>query len=172
MTRRGEKLMLTVVATLTAWLTLFAVAQAQTSCGGQPPIHDQTLKADLEGKAQSLSKSVGDANLKGQIETARTDIFSKYPNAGATRSDAYLLWVFCNSVMRDPKLSNQEKLRAILEFRQGEREPVPQEKASTQGNQSPAISGSEAGIPLGPPSMEALPGNPTTPLPGPMPRGR
>jgi hypothetical protein len=132
--------MRTVAATLAAWLVLFTVAQAQPSCGDPPRVDDQTLKGDLEGKAQFLSKLVGDANLKGQIETARTDIFSKYPNAGATRSDAYLEYMFCSFVLTDPKLSAQEKFRVIQEFRQLAAQPVPSApQASTRGDQSPAV---------------------------------
>jgi hypothetical protein len=131
--------MRTVVAPLAAWLALFAIAQAEPSCGDPPRVDDQSLKGDLEGKAQFLSKLIGDANLKGQIETARTDIFSKYPNAGATRSDAYLEYMFCSFVLTDPKLTAQEKFRAIQEFRQAERQPVQPPQASTHGDQSPAV---------------------------------
>src|SRR5438128_128630 len=103
-------------------LVAFALpAQAQPSCGDPPRVDDQSLKGDLEGRARFLSSLVGDANLKGQIEAARTDIFSKYPNAGATRSDAYLQYMFCSFVLSDPKLSAKEKMAAIQEFRQ----PLP-----------------------------------------------
>lgn len=131
--------MRTVVATSAAWLA-FAVAQAQPSCGDPPRVDDEMLKGDLEGKAQFLSKLVGDANLKGQIETARTDIFNKYPNARATRSDAYLEYMFCSFVLMDPKLPTQEKFRAIQEFRQLAAQPVPSApQATTRGDQSPAV---------------------------------
>jgi hypothetical protein len=140
-----------VVATLAAWLAWFAVAQAQPSCGEPPRVDDQTLKGDLEGKAKFLLSFVGDANLKGQIETARTDIFSKYPNAGATRSDAYLEYMFCSFVLTDQKLSAQEKFHAIQEFRQGAAQPVPSApKASTRGEQSAAVnSGGNVNIQYG-----------------------
>jgi hypothetical protein len=132
--------MRTAMATLAVWLVLFAVAQAQPSCGDPPRIDDQTLKGDLDGKAQFLSRLVGDASLKGHIETARTDIFSKYPNAGATRSDAYLEYMFCSFVLTDSKLSAQEKFRAIQEFRQLAAQPVPSApQAFTRGEQSPAV---------------------------------
>jgi hypothetical protein len=132
-----ESLMRSVVATLTTWLALSAAAQAQPSCGDPPRVDDHTLKGDLEGKAKLLSSLVGDTNLKGKIETARTDIFSKYPNAGPARSDAYLEYMFCSFVLTDPKLSAQEKFHAIQEFRQRTAQPAPQ--ASTLGEQSPAV---------------------------------
>jgi hypothetical protein len=116
--------MRTIVATLVAWLAFSAVARAQPSCGEPPRVDDQTLKGEVEGKAKFLSSLVGDANLKGQIETARTDIFSKYPNAGSTRSDAYLEYVFCSFVLSDPKWTAEAKFRAILEFRQVAAQPA------------------------------------------------
>jgi hypothetical protein len=151
--------MRTAMATLAAWLVLFAVAQAQPSCGDPPRVDDQTLKGDLEGKAQFLSKLVGDASLKGQIETARTDIFSKYPNAGTARSDAYLQYMFCSFVLTDPKLSAQEKFHHILEFRQVVAQPVPSApQASTRGEQSPAVnSGGNVNIQYGTPPPAAQP---------------
>lgn len=124
-------------------LMLSFSARAQPSCGDPPRVDDQTLKGDLEGKAQFLSRLVGDANLKGQIETARTDIFSKYPNAGEAHSDAYLEYMFCSFVLSDPKLTAQEKLRAILEFRQAEREPV------ARGAQSTTVTGAPGGVTAG-----------------------
>jgi len=151
--------MRTIVAALAASIAVSALAHAQPSCGDPPRVDDQTLKGDLEGKAKFLSGLVGDANLKGQIETARTDIFSKYPNAGTTRSDAYLQYMFCSFVLSDPKLSAQEKFRAILEFRQATVQPVPSApQASTRGDQSPAVNaGGNVGIQYGAPPPPAQP---------------
>jgi hypothetical protein len=125
------------LAVVVAALPLASEAQ-QPSCGDPPRVDDQSLKGDLEGKAKFLSSLVGDAGLKGQFETARTDIFSKYPNADRTRSDAYLEYMLCSFVMSDPKLSSQEKFRAIQEFRQtGSQSPQP--SISTKGAQSPVV---------------------------------
>jgi hypothetical protein len=132
-----EHAMRAAVISFAAWLVLGAVAVAQPSCGDPPRVDDQTLKGDLEGKAKFLSSLVGDANLKGQVETARIDIFSKYPNAGSARSDAYLEYMFCSFVLSDPKWSPQERFRAILEFRNLTAQPIP--SAATRGDQSPAI---------------------------------
>jgi hypothetical protein len=125
---------------LTVWFALCGLAQAQPSCGEPPRVDDLTLKGDLEGKAQFLSKLVGEGDLKGKVEAARTDIFSKYPKAGEAHSDAYLEYMFCSFVLSDSKLSGQEKLHAILDFRQAEREPaLPSPTAMTHGDQSPAV---------------------------------
>src|SRR5215469_16431246 len=104
-----------LIALVMAIMPSLSLAQ---QCGDPPRVDDQSLKGDLEGKAKFLSSLVGDAALKGQIETARTDVFGKYPDANRAHSDTYLLYMFCTSVLSDPKLSAQEKFRAILEFRQ------------------------------------------------------
>jgi hypothetical protein len=141
------------------WLAFsVVVAQAQPSCGDPPRVDDQTLKGDLEGKAKFLSSLVGDASLKGQVETARTDVFSKYPNAGSTRSDAYLEYMFCSFVLGDLKWSAQEKFRAILEFRQAAALPPPSASAATRGDQSPAVnSGGNVNVQYGPTAPAAPP---------------
>jgi hypothetical protein len=94
-----------------------SVAHTQ-QCGDPPRVDDQSLKGELEGKAKFLSGWIGDAGLKGQVETARSDVLSKYPNADRVRSDAYLSYMFCTFVLTDVKLSSEEKFRKILEFRQ------------------------------------------------------
>jgi hypothetical protein len=156
--------MRTAVAAIVASIAIVTLAHAQPSCGDPPRVDDQSLKGDLEGKAKFLSSLVGDANLKGQIETARTDIFGKYPNAGATRSDAYLQYMFCSFVLSDPKLSAQDKFHAILEFRQATTQPVQAAvpRVSTQGNQSPGVnSGGNVTIQYGaPPSPPPAPAGP------------
>jgi hypothetical protein len=162
---------LIALAAVVAILPLASEAQ-QPSCGDPPRVDDQSLKGDLEGKAKFLSSLVGDAGLKGQIETARTDVLSKYPNADRTRSDAYLQYMLCSFVLSDPKLSPQEKFRAIQEFRQaGSQSPQP--SISTKGAQSPAVE-SKGGTSIGygaapPPSAPGA--APSTPAMGQPPAG-
>src|SRR6185312_6674241 len=90
-------------------------------------------------------------------------VLSKYPNAGVTRSDAYLEYMFCSFVLSDPKLPVQEKFKALQEFRQAERQPVqlpPQ--VSTHGDQSPAVnSNGDTTVNYGAPPASA--GNPPPP---------
>jgi hypothetical protein len=81
-------------------------------------VKDETLKGELDGKAKFLSGFIGDAGLKGQIDAARTDVLNKYPSADKVRAEAYLQYVFCTTVLSDPKLTPQEKFKAIQEMRQ------------------------------------------------------
>jgi len=93
----------------------FAAAQ---ECGEPPRVSDQSLKAELEGKANFLSGHLGGAGLKTQLESARTDVLSKYPNADRVRTDTFMLYMLCKTIMGDPKLSAQEKIKMMLEVQQ------------------------------------------------------
>jgi tetratricopeptide (TPR) repeat protein len=54
---------------------------------------------------------MGKVDLEATIEAARTDVFSKYPNADKIRAQAYFAYVFCTSVLTDPTLSAEQRLR-------------------------------------------------------------
>src|SRR4051794_7959622 len=79
-------------------LILFIIpveASSQTSyCGDVPPVSDDVLKGVINGRAQFLSRFLGDAALAGEITTSRTEIFSKYKNADE-RSNAYFEYQVC-----------------------------------------------------------------------------
>ncbi len=139
---------------------LIAIALAHSAlaqqCGEPPRVDDQMLKGEIDGKAKFLSTLVGDAGLKGQVEMAKTDIFSKYPNADKLHSDTYLLYMFCTSVLSDAKLSSQDKLHAILDV----------QKALLP---SPASSGSTVSAPGGVAVGRDVTNSPITVNPSPQP---
>lgn len=143
-------------------ITAPLLAHAQ-QCGDPPRVDDQLLKGDLEGKAKLLSSFVGDANLKGRVEAARTDIFSKYPEANQAHSDAYLQYMFCTFVLSDPKLSAQEKFQAIQEFRRPLPSPSSPGSVTTHGSQSPVVQDTTGGVNMNfgtpPPSPPSPPAN-------------
>jgi len=103
----------TILMAFVLAVVLPSLASAQ-QCGEPPRVDDQSLRGDLEGKAKLLSSLVGDANLQGRIEIAKTDIFSKYPNADKLRSSTYLLYVFCTTVLADPKYDPNQRFQAII----------------------------------------------------------
>jgi hypothetical protein len=137
-------------ATLVTIVMLFALAQSALAqqCGDPPRVDDQMLKAEIEGKAKFLSSLVGDAGLKGQVEMAKADIFSKYPNADKLHSDTYLLYMFCTFVLSDAKLSVQDKLQAILNLQKALL-PSASLSVTTTGPQSPIIIDSKGGVAVG-----------------------
>lgn len=102
----------------------WAQAQGAAVCGDSPPVANETLKADIKGKAQLLTKYVGDAELGGQIQTSRTEIFSKYPDAEKSRSNAYFEYQVCILIMSDTTRSNVDKLKSLEDSRREFNKPI------------------------------------------------
>lgn len=112
-------------------------ALAHDICGEPPPAqfrvrNDETLKGELEGKAQLLTKFVGDASLGGKIETSQREIFAKYPDADTARTNAYFVYMFCVLLFSpENHQSYEEKLSALRGFREhlGQGPSIPQNAA-------------------------------------------
>jgi hypothetical protein len=99
-------------------------------CGPAPSLpttanSSESLKGQLQGQAEFLSRLVGKAELGGQVEAARTSIYQTSDSFFAAQKDAYLAYMFCVIVLSDKTLSTQDKLDAINKFKQ----PVGVEKA-------------------------------------------
>jgi hypothetical protein len=86
-------------------------------CGDPPPVDSTALKGELDGKASFLSKFIGDAKLRGNIETSRSEVFSKYPNADKLVVDHYLLFQTCVILMDDKSLDTTQKLEELRKTR-------------------------------------------------------
>lgn len=94
-----------------------SIVQAQASlCGDPPPVSNKQIEADINGKAQILSKYIGDAALGGKIKESTTEIFSRYPDAGE-RSRAYFEYQVCVIVMQDKEMSTDQKLEKLVNIR-------------------------------------------------------
>lgn len=103
------------LALLFSFLLTLSAARAGSSCGEAPLVADETFKASAHGEAQLLRRFIGGADLDARLETARTDVFSKYPNADRVRMQAYFAYVICEHVLSDPRVSPKDKARfAIL----------------------------------------------------------
>jgi hypothetical protein len=112
------------IGVVTGVVCTVAVGAAHAQqCGDPPRVDNQSLKAELEGKAKFLSSLVG-VGLRGQIDIARTDIFGKYPDATQAHSDTYLLYMFCTFVVADSTLTAQERLQFLEEFNQTIKKPL------------------------------------------------
>jgi len=94
-----------------------SVAYSDTICGDPPPVANEALKGEIEGKAQLLSRFIGDANLSGKIETSRTEIFSKYPDAEKSRANAFFDYQVCVLIMNDKKLDTIQKLNELKKIK-------------------------------------------------------
>ena len=99
------------LAVIAGFLITLSAAQADSQCGEAPRVTDDVLKADFKGKAQALSGLIGKVDLEARIEAAQTDVFSKYPNADKVRAQAYFAYVFCTTVLVDPTLSAEQKVK-------------------------------------------------------------
>lgn len=97
-------------------MPLSASAASASQCGDPPIVSDGSVKADVSGKASALTKYVGSAEFSGQVDSARQDIFQKYPDASAARADHYLHYQVCILLMDDQKMSTQQKLDALRSF--------------------------------------------------------
>ncbi len=106
----------------------YAVATPDV-CGTPPPDqfreeNNESIKGDLNSKANFLSGFVGKAELGGKIEATRKDIFAKYSDANTAYMDRYLAYIFCY-VLFDPKNTQTpaEKIKAIQEFKRQQQQP-------------------------------------------------
>lgn len=103
-----------VLLSLVAPSSVYAQASL---CGDPPPVANEDLKAEIEGKAQILSRLLGDASLSGEIQTSRTEIFSKYKDDEQSRSNAYLEYQFCVLIFNDQDMSTKEKIEELKNIR-------------------------------------------------------
>jgi hypothetical protein len=107
-----------------AFAVMFSVtAFGQNSLCGKPPEFENRLensekmKGDLSGRAQTLFRLLGSADLSGKIEAERRELYKSSSGAEAARADAYLAYLFCMLIIDDRTLSANEKVKAIQEFR-------------------------------------------------------
>jgi len=107
----------TEFAALAILLASISLVRAQ-QCGDPPRVDDESLKADIEGKAKLPFELMAEGDLKARVQTLRADVFSKYPDAARARAEAYFQYIFCTNVLGDAKLSPQDKVRLIQDFRQ------------------------------------------------------
>jgi hypothetical protein len=92
---------------------------AQVQCGSQPKIPgdvEDQIKGDVEGKAQIFTKLLGDVNLKGTVESSKKEVYQKYKDLDKSQIDQYMIWVSCQNIMSDPKLSSSEKSKLWIEI--------------------------------------------------------
>jgi hypothetical protein len=113
-----------LVITIVLWVCGAAVAQqADTAlCGSPPPPEVQkeisdAKKADLEGKAQALSRFLGSGELGGKIESERKTIYQTTDQSEAIREDRYLAYMACVVIMNDKTATFKEKIEAIQALR-------------------------------------------------------
>jgi hypothetical protein len=101
------------------------VAAGQTlDCPAPPQLpvqsqEDEKIKGELQGKAQFLTRMLANGNFQGAVEAERKTIYQSVTGLQAAWQAAYLTYLFCSTVMSDKTLSSQQKLSAIMVFKQG-----------------------------------------------------
>jgi hypothetical protein len=80
---------------------------------------EEKIKGELQGKAQFLTRMLANGNFQGAVEAERKTIYQSASGLQASWQAAYLTYLFCSTVMSDKALSSQQKLSAIIVFRQG-----------------------------------------------------
>ena len=124
------------IKVLSIFLSFIAVPlQAQTLCGNPPEFsvkseESESIKGDLQGKAQFLSRFVGDAELSGEIDSARRIIYQSADTIAAAQQDAYLAYMFCTIIINDTSMTSKEKIKSIQEFRRPLSDLLPFQKSS------------------------------------------
>jgi hypothetical protein len=94
-----------------------ALSQVEKTCGEPPPVANESLKGAIKGEAQALSRYLGNAALTGQIQTSREEIFSKYPDAEVSRSNAYFEHQVCVLLLQDKSLTTIQKIEELKKIR-------------------------------------------------------
>jgi hypothetical protein len=74
----------------------------------------QDVKADVEGKAQTLFK-IGELQLTGQVQKTITNLFEKYPNADRVAIAQNIQSQFCN-FLKASNLPDEKKLQMLFQL--------------------------------------------------------
>ena len=121
------------------WLVSAAHVYAQdvSLCGPPPALspileNDESLKGQLKGQADFLTKFVGRAELGGEVEAARKQLYQSSDGFLAAQKDAYLAYVFCVILLQDKNLDTLKKLEALQAFKAAAPKPSPSPKASNE----------------------------------------
>jgi hypothetical protein len=104
------------------------------NCGDAPVVEDGTIKGALDGKAELLMRFIGNAQLKGEVDVARSDVLSRYPNASALRINQYFLYVVCMAIFQDKAMSTLDKINAFTKARNSIFSSEPTTTPASTGN--------------------------------------
>lgn len=100
------------------WISMNSSASAEVFCGDVPkdvPISTQDqLKADVDGKAQLLTKLLGNAQIKGNIDSSRTELYEHHKNIDQHQIDMYYMWISCQTITSDKSISTEEKTKLLF----------------------------------------------------------
>jgi hypothetical protein len=132
------------------WLGLWLIANLQFVaqgasaqeglCGPAPALpdvlqKDEAIKGQLQGQADFLSKFVGKAELAGQVEATRKQLYQNSNRYFAAQKDAYLSYLFCLVIQQDKTTPTLDKLKALQTFK----DSAPSGQSSTATPSKPVL---------------------------------
>ena len=99
-----------------------SVIAQEATCGAVPALpttlqNEESIKGELKGQADFLSKLVGKAELAGQIDAAKKQLYQSSDKFFAAQKEAYLAYLFCVLIIQDKSLNTSEKLKALDIFK-------------------------------------------------------
>lgn len=102
--------------------------RAAVDCGRQPELvpsnSTESFKADAAGKAQLFTKILPQADIKGNVETWRSEQHQNYSNIDQQQKDLYFQWISCQNIMSSPSMSPDEKQKQWLAVLAAFRAPI------------------------------------------------
>ena len=101
-----------VTATLMSWNA--GATAAKLDCPEPVGQLAQDVKADVEGKAQTLFK-IGELQLKGEAQKTITNLFEKYPNADRVAIAQNIQSQFCN-FLKTSNLPDEKKFQMLFQL--------------------------------------------------------
>ena len=114
-------------------LALSCESHAQVNCGNQPsdvpPDIQQQFQGDVEGKAAVFTKLLGDVNLKGKVDSSRSEVYQKYKNLDKSVVDRYMIWVSCQAILQDKTLAPAEKVQLWIQIYRQLQTPSEEKKS-------------------------------------------
>lgn len=66
------------------------------------------LKGELDGKAQFLSRLVGDVGFSGTVESERRSLYQSADKISSAQQAAYLSYMLCVIIMKDTSLDTKK----------------------------------------------------------------
>jgi hypothetical protein len=64
-----------------------------------------------KGQAQLMTRLLSGVQIKGAIETSRTELHEQHKDVDQHQVDMYFMWVFCQTLNADKTLSTNDKLK-------------------------------------------------------------
>lgn len=83
-------------------------------CGRPPPVENTQIEAEIKGEVGLLSRFISSLNFGAELNKSHTEIFSKYPDAECSRSNAFFEYQLCTILNDASSLGAEKKIELLL----------------------------------------------------------